>query len=349
MKEKYYPSLNTLRLVCILLLIPASFGLPFASFSYIQPILYFTQPMLFTLYGYILFRNGRVNYAGYIRKLLIVFVLMLVVYLPLSLQYRWLMGESLSSMFRKRRIFEFVVLNIWPSPPGAPIWMVQSSLYALIILAVLDKLRLLKYDRLLCVLLFVIAFLIGEGAGLIRFSFLGYSFIPGNFLTRALPYILLGKLLGERGERLAALPPFVLLLGIAVSVVLCYAELFGFSALGKLVYSTHLVGYIPLCASLLILLTQPGPIPEAMIIDRIHRNAGFVIYAVYSPAAYGLLLYAMKYRNEAVLNGVGLLTLVGCILIGFAAAFIGDEIKALRYRRRAMLEEETEDNDETEI
>ncbi|WP_139199771.1 hypothetical protein [Ruminococcus albus] len=44
--------------------------------------------------------------------------------------------------------------------------------------------------------------LTGEFAGIIHFGILGYQYIPGNWLIRALPYLLLGKILREKSEML---------------------------------------------------------------------------------------------------------------------------------------------------
>ena len=108
----------------------------------------------------------------------------------------------LSFEITKRIVFEFFVLNIWSLVVGDNFWFIQAMLYAYIIIFIADKLKLLRYYKIFLVILFVIMVLTGELAGAIRFSIFGYPYISGNWLTRALPYILLGRLLREKKRSL---------------------------------------------------------------------------------------------------------------------------------------------------
>jgi hypothetical protein len=126
----------------------------------------------------------------------------------------------------KRMIFNFVVLNLWPCPIGDNFWFIQAMLYAYIIIYIADKLNLFKLYKGVLVVTFIAMLLLGEFAGVIHFNFLGYPYIPGNWLTRALPYILLGRLIREHKDFLLSWRKFVYWILFVVGGGLVILELF---------------------------------------------------------------------------------------------------------------------------
>lgn len=193
-----------LRLILMLFICFWAFGCPEPS-GIVLSISGFAIPAFFILSGYYVLDNKReVRLEKTLRKIkrtalcfLIVFVFYVAVNLPLVFL------TNMRIAFTKRMFFEFFVMNLWPLPIGSNIWFLQAMLYAYIIIFFLDKLKLLRYYKVFLVILFIFMIITGEFAGVIRFNnILGYSFISGNWLTRALPYILLGRLLREKKRSL---------------------------------------------------------------------------------------------------------------------------------------------------
>ena len=85
--------------------------------------------------------------------------------------------------------------------------------------------------------------LMGEFAGVIGFNFLGYPYIPGNWLTRALPYLLLGRLLREKRESLLNIPKFIHIIQFVIGGGLVILELFVLARNDLLLYKGHMMGY----------------------------------------------------------------------------------------------------------
>ena len=85
--------------------------------------------------------------------------------------------------------------------------------------------------------------LLGEFAGVIHFNFLGYPYIPGNWLTRALPYILLGRLLREKKDVFLGWRKFLYVLIFIVGGGLVILEMIVLGRNGFLIYEGHMIGF----------------------------------------------------------------------------------------------------------
>ena len=70
----------------------------------------------------------------------------------------------------------------------------------------MNKYGLMKHYKKVLIVTALISLFLGEFAGIIRFNFHGYTYIPGNGITRALPYMLLGRFLYEKREALFSRP-----------------------------------------------------------------------------------------------------------------------------------------------
>ena len=189
----------------------------------------FAIPAFFVLSGYnVLDTKREVRMEKILRKIkrsalcfAFVFVFYVAINIPVMIQNHMVL------VFSKRLLFEFVVMNLWPLPIGSNIWFIQAMLYAYIVIFFLDKLKLMRFYRIIMVILFIFMILTGELSGVIHFSNpLGYPYIPGNWLTRALPYILLGKLLRDKKESLINAKFWKCLVALVVGGGLVILELF---------------------------------------------------------------------------------------------------------------------------
>ena len=212
-------------------------------------------------------REQRIQKLGRaIKRSLILFAIMFVGYLALNIAYLAYIGGLellLSSEFlRLRTIFDFLALNLWKVPlPNLlisgnmytlslnGIWFIQSLLYAYVFLFLAEKLKLSKiYVPLLCVL---VVFMLGSGefAKVFGFPYFGYSYIPGGFLTKALPFMLIGMLLRKFVDKLYNIPRFIFIITFVLGIGISVGEIFLLRALGMLVYTGNMIGYAVMALS----------------------------------------------------------------------------------------------------
>ena len=233
-----------LRLILMLFVCLWAFGSPDPT-GIVRSLSGFAIPAFFILSGYyVLDNNRKVRMEKTLRKikrnaLCFVFVFLLYVVINVALIFLYHMGFEIT----KRVLFEFFALNLWPLVIGDNIWFIQAMLYAYIIIFILDKLKLMKFYKIFLVVSILIMLVTGEFAGAVRFGIFGYPYIPGNWLTRALPYILLGRLLREKKRSWKKVKFWKYIIAFFVGAGLVFIEIMVLGVLGVLNYKGHLIGF----------------------------------------------------------------------------------------------------------
>ena len=233
-----------LRLILMLFVCIWAFGCPEPT-GIVRLLSGFAIPAFFILSGYHVLDNKREErLEKTLRKikrtaLCTAFVLLFYVALNIALIFLFQMKVEIT----KRVVFEFLVLNLWPLPIGDNFWFIQAMLYAYIVIFIADKLKFLRFYKIILVILLLIMLVTGEFAGAIRFSIFGYPFIPGNWLTRALPYILIGRFMREKKKSLMKVEFWKYLIAFVVGGGLVVLELFLLTLTGTLRYTGHMLGF----------------------------------------------------------------------------------------------------------
>lgn len=328
MNKKYYESVDLLKIILLICMIvgtytmTASFGLP------ILPMLSFAPGTFFLLYGYFVLRSDEeleLRLKRSIKRAAIAFAVAAVVYFAILCGYCLLNNIRIVDFFDKKTVFDFFVLNIWAPVLGGNIWIVQAILYALIAFYFLNKWKLLKkYDMHIMILLFVIAILFGEGAGLIHFRVRNYTYISGNFLTRAMPYMLLGRILYKARFRkgFRKIKNWMWALIFVVGLMLAFIEFYSLINSGYLVYYSHLIGFIPMSIAIaMIALNTKCKIPFGRYLDDIGK-AGFYSYSVVAQLIYSFLLKVAPNKVGSLSAYLGLFTVIVSLLLGAVYALI---------------------------
>lgn len=88
----------------------------------------------------------------------------------------------------------------------------------------MNKYGLMKHYKKVLIVTALISLFLGEFAGIIRFNFHGYTYIPGNGITRTPPYMLLGRFLYERREALFSRPSWKYCLAFFAGILAAIAE-----------------------------------------------------------------------------------------------------------------------------
>ena len=233
------------RLILMLFICFWAFGFPEPTGA-VNSLSGFAIPAFYVLSGYYVLVNKReVRMKKVLRKIkrtAICFAFVFLFYIALNVPVMLL--NNLTIVFSKRLFFEFFVMNLWPLPIGDNIWFIQAMLYAYLLIFIADKLKIFKYYKIALFILFIFMLFTGELSGVIKFNnAFGYPYIPGNWLTRALPYILLGKLLREKKNSLMKTQFWKYLIAFVIGAALVVLEIFLLVFSGTLRYTGHMIGY----------------------------------------------------------------------------------------------------------
>lgn len=296
-----FNSTGYLRLILMLFVCFWAFGCPEPS-GVVTSISGFAIPAFFILSGYYVLDNKReVRLEKTLRKIkrtALCFAFVFLFYVAINVVL--ILLHFVAFTFSKRMLFEFVVMNLWPFEVGNNIWFIQAMLYAYIIIFLLDKLKLLRFYKIILIVLFLIMLLTGEFAGVLRFNdIFGYSYIPGNWLTRALPYILLGRLLREKKKSFMKVQFWKYLIAFVVGGGLVVAEILLLSLSGFLRYEGHMIGFgIMAFAACGLAISIPIERPNRVI----HFDSAIsgLIYVLMNPVFYMLVIALFAEHQDFV-------------------------------------------------
>ena len=326
MKKKYYDSVDILKLVLMACMILSGYIIQGRVGYYVSYLVCFAGGAFFTLYGYFMLydiENDDSRLKLSIRRLLITFIICALVYFTLVALEMGFESKEIGELFTKRFIFNFLVFNYWVPSIGFNIFYIHAALYAAVICYLANKLHLMRYSLPVMVILFLFATVFGEGAKLINFNVLDYTFIPGTFLTRALPYMLLGRVLhAYKSSRVfSGLKNWVWIVVFVVGVMLSFLEIVGLSVYEKAVYLNHLVGFIPMTAAVCVLaLRSKRTFRYARYCKDIY-SAMFYIYTIIGETVYAIIV--LKHQEVMwLIPYLGFLTLglsfiAGVLYTGF--------------------------------
>lgn len=243
-KHRYYhKEIKKMRTVLLAFAMLYTFGLHPAVRDIGYIVLGFAVPAFFIISGYLVLRESekiekRILRA--IKRTAICFVILAAVYFALSIAVD--PKATIAAVTTKIFWFDFLALNIWSLPIGSTIWYVQAMLYAYIIIYIIYKLKLLKFDVYIAAICLAVTFICGDLSSFIGFNLFGHTYLGGNFLTRALPYILIGCFMHRRKDFYSDLKTKHYLLigfaGLALSVI----EFFALSFSKKQIYTGHMLG-----------------------------------------------------------------------------------------------------------
>ena len=249
----------------------------------------FAIPSFYILSGYFILVEDRMErFEKYRRKILrsLFLFLFLCAFYAIANTVLFIAG-NISFSFSLRTVFNFLVLNLWPLPIGSNIWFVQAALIAYLLIALADRLGLMRFYKVALVLTMVFMLLTGELAGVIHLNLFGYGVIPGNWLTRAIPYILLGKFLREKRESLKKVPRWVYPVLWVLGAGLTVGEILLLGRTGNLVYQGHMFGFgvmaVAACSLAVTSFRETGP-----GITFFDSAMSGIIYIFMDPLYYGI-------------------------------------------------------------
>lgn len=329
MRRRYYESFDIMRVVLMVLAIISTFGLPLENSELITPLLSFAQYAIFTIYGYLVLRDGQ-DLTVNIKRALKAFIACFAAYLVITVAYLYLTTGQPFMYFTRRGIFNMVVLNVWGPRICNSIWMLQSGLYALILCYIFRGLK--KLDWLIFIVLFIFGILVGEGSMFLNFNVLGYTYIQSNVITRTLPYMLLGRLIHKNMHKFRKWKNSSCYMLFIAGLILSMTEFYGLKYIGMLFYTRHFAGFALMVWALCVWAARREPHEHRTTMELIAPSVYKYIYYIYSPLGCILLEIINRIGFEDISSYVGVITaaLSLIITIGFCLlrnGFVKDELK----------------------
>ena len=325
-KSDYRPGVERLRHVLMFLMCFYLFG--FKEIEDFTWILFGFVPIaFFMLSGYLVLGDEKHRLERIVRSIkrtAATFGVLTAVYIAINCMFYLLAGQPgiiIEALFSGRFWFNFLVMNIWSLDIGNAIWYVQAMLYGYIILYFLEKRKLLKHDGIIAAVLIAFTVFTGEFSGIIPWDIGGYSYLQGNFLTRALPYLLVGGILYRVKDKLAKYRNLWYYSAMAIGYILIALELILFTKLNTVGYYGHMLG-MPVIAAAVCMLYLKNEKKEGfekpLKMSRKHINC---IYYFCQPVAI-LGTYVLSLASAQIMASFIPYTAFIVYLVSFGIAYL---------------------------
>lgn len=337
-KDYYRPSIDRLRFILMFFLSIQLLGFPTQIGGYVQILCGFVPISFFIISGYLVLRDDEDRSQRILRTLkrtAITFGVLVVAYVIINIFYYNAIDVNMfEALTSKRTWFNFIVLNIWPFDIGGSIWFVQAMLYAYIIIFILDKLNLLRFDWVFFIICIVITLVTGEFSGIIGFNVLDYKFIAGNFVTRALPYILLGNIIHRNRSFFNRIHRSWYGIAIVAGAAFGFFEIFLLNKLGVEGYYGHLIG-MPIMGISTCMLAIKDRKDLNHIEKRLipSRKDNVIIYYICQPVGIGIsVLLVALIGSDAVNVAYGFISVLAFLISYAVALAVGAIRRKLRHQ-----------------
>lgn len=257
------------------------------------------------------------------------FLIMLAVYFALNVAYMAYLGELRTlfsaEYFRLSRIFDFLVLNFWPFPMGGSIWFVQSLAYSYLIIYLIEKLKLSKIYLPLLIVLIIFMLLSGEFARLVGFPYLGYYYIPGGTITKALPFMLIGMFIRKLVNKIDLVPRIVYVITFILGIAIAVGERILLSKFGLLIYTGNAIGYGIMAIST-CLFALSDPVMSKNFLVNHGKSYARRMYAFCQPVSL-IVWVIVGLIDKSALATVQQFNSVICFAICFVLAYLVGVVK----------------------
>lgn len=318
------------------LLMPFAFivilGLPGKYGSYVSTYSNFVAQAFFILFGFFTLVPDKDRRGERIKKSLKrafnLFAIMFLSYIVLNifyLAYFNSLQSLLSEAFlRKRTLFNFLVLNVWPLPIGNSIWFIQSLTFAYLFFLISEKINLDKFYIPILIVLVIFMLATGEFAAFCGFPHFGYSYIPAGTVTRAIPYMLIGMVLRKNVDKLTKIPKFVHLLLFVIGLLAAIGEIKFLSHIGKLVYVGHTLGF-GLMALSLCCFALAKPEVKTNFLTKHGMSHCRRMYALCQPVSFAVWIFTSLINPafvETVRKFDSIISFIICLSIAFIVGLV---------------------------
>lgn len=336
----YYQSLDIYRLILAFFVCIKSLGFPTGFGGYLQAFSTFAIPSFYIISGFLELQEGEdfePRLLKAIKRTGITFLALMFFYALCSVLSQLMLNapllDGIKPFFSKSAVFDFIVYQDWPLFIGGNLWFLHGMLYGYIIIYLLHHFHLMKLEVVLLPLLLVLSYVCGEFAAVLGIRPLGMTYISANFLTSALPYLLLGRFLHARKTKLLKTRVFLFPAMAVLGLVIFALEVYLLGYTEKLVTTGQFIGTtvtaIALCCLCFCVPTTRSYIGKQNPGNRIAK----AVYCLHNPLGtlVRLVLLQTSLITFAELSSYVSLLVFGIILIvAFFRENIPGMIKAVK-------------------
>lgn len=321
--ERIY-TIDALRIIVAFFVVVIHFPFPGTVGKYLWINAYFAVPFFYLVAGYFLGTEDKEELERKIKKrakhIFKLFVYTAIVYVSINLLYYVIykgtdISTYVSSIFTTKSVMKFVLLNVWPFFIGGAIWFLQAMVYSYIIILGLVKTKLIRYDLYIAILLLILNSLLGEFS-----TWLSLPLVMASTFTRALPYMLLGRVIRNNINKIRKVKTIELSILVLLSIILCLAEYYILNANGILGYTGHYQGNTILAVLLMIFAIQNKNCMKNTVLYNWGKKYSLAIYLIHQPL--GLML-------EPHLGKLKLISPIIIFALSFLIAYIYYTIKKI--------------------
>lgn len=319
-KQIQYDSVDFLRLIACVSVIIIHYGFQGAFGKYVHAEVLYAVPLFYIISGFFLYREDEKRFAGQIRKSVrrigFLFFSSSAVLVVLNVAVCVVFGKMgiLADSLQPHKILAFIVLNDWPLPIGGPIWYLQALVYGYICILLLVKSGLYKYRIFILTVLLILNSVFGEFSVIFHVAeWFPLDYVGGNFLFRAIPYLLLG---GEihanvlKWKITSAQAAGIIFAGAAVTVL----ELYILSNKGIIAYEGHFIGNTLVAVGCMLLALQAPEYGKNSVFARVGKENTPDIYLVHQPVGFVLMQVNLFKKMITIFPFVFVISLVISIL-----------------------------------
>ena len=337
--NNYHSRTDILKFALIPFMFFVILGFPGKYGGYISTYSNFVAQAFFIMFGFFTLVPDETKRKEKLKKAfigaLILFLIMLVVYVLLNIVYLKYIDsfEFLYSkqLIRKRNLFNFIILNVWPLPIGNSIWFIESLVFAYAFFLISEKIKLSRFYFPILIILSLFMLATGEFAAFFGFPHFGYGYIPAGFITRAIPYMLIGMYLHKNVDKLAKFSAFKYLILFPVGLLMAFAEIELLRRLGKLIYAGHTIGFGLMAVSLCCFALAKPDVKDNFL-SRHGRGYSTRMYVLCQPVSFLTWLVA-AIINPAYTVYVRVYSCIISLIIAFIISFFISFIKRKIFKR----------------
>ena len=333
-KQKYY-SIELMRIIAAFTVVYMHFDMPGRVGRQLHAYACFSVPFFFMVSGYFVLGDMGMGREQLQQKILKNFKNILRIFLYAVIAYAfidvmWLLYQHKSVfeiLLRKRTLFSFVFLNEWPFEICGPIWYLHALVYAYAILYFMCRKNLMKYDTVIMIVLLILNSVLGEFSRVFPVNILGYTVIKGNFFTRALPYLLVGRTVRKYEKYLLHISNKVLIFIMITSLLCVTAEYYILNNLGFLDYKGHFLGNGFFVLALFVFLLKNPNLGKGTALQKLGTEVSLAVYIIHKPVGFFINRFLNKTGVKPLINARSLVIFAVTLCIALSYYKIKTYIK----------------------
>lgn len=214
--------------------------------------------------------------------------------------YNWIISQC-----SPEKMFDFVIFNVWPFVIGGAIWFLQAMIYSYFAILLLIKTKLIKFEIYIIIGLLALNAILGEFSTLLH-----VPTVMASWITRALPYMLLGHYLSNNIDKIRKIKKSYLYAVILISIIMCLMEYYILEYYSVLGYTGHYQGNTVLALILVIFFIQNPLMMKDSVLYKLGKKYSLSIYLIHQPL------------GSMIEPHLGKLTIISPIIIFVSSLFV---------------------------